>query len=78
VITHWRSSAEKPRSRCADGSAMFTMVTSSTTISWAMPITTSASQRRSCGTGGCMSCVSFGHIGRTWFVTPLTDHDEGM
>ena len=46
VITHWRESSEKPRSRWADGSAMFTMVTSSTTSSCAMPITPRISQRR--------------------------------
>ena len=57
---------------------MFTMVTSRTTISWAMPITTRASQRRSCGTGVCMSYVSFGHIESIAFVTPLTRRDEGM
>jgi hypothetical protein len=47
VITHCRWSSSKPRSRCAGGSAMFTIVTSSTTSSWAMPMTPRISQRRS-------------------------------
>ena len=34
-MTHWRWPSEKPRSACAAGSAMFTTVASSTTISWA-------------------------------------------
>ena len=41
---------------CAVGSAMFTMVASSTTISWAMAMTPSASQRRGSG-------VVCGHAG---------------
>jgi len=36
-MTHWRLSVEKWSVRCADGSAMFTIVASSTTISWAIP-----------------------------------------
>jgi hypothetical protein len=36
----------KPSARWADGSAMFTMVASSTTINWATPITARISQRR--------------------------------
>ena len=45
VTIHWRLSSVKPRSRCALGSAMFTMVASSTTISCAMAMTPRASQR---------------------------------
>jgi hypothetical protein len=45
VMTHCRPSLEKPRSRCAEGRAMFTIVASSTTISCASPITARASQR---------------------------------
>jgi hypothetical protein len=47
VMTHCRWSSEKPRSAWADGSAMFTIVTSSTTSSWAMPMTVRISHRRS-------------------------------
>src|ERR1700749_4941438 len=36
-MTHCRLSAGKCSARCADGSAMFTTVASSTTISWATP-----------------------------------------
>jgi hypothetical protein len=51
VITHCRSVVEKPSARWADGSAMFTMVASSTTISWATPTTARTSQRRLPGPG---------------------------
>src|SRR6202023_2673127 len=37
------------RSRCAVGSAMFTIVASSTTISWASPMTARIHQRRGSG-----------------------------
>ncbi len=46
VTTHCRSTVLKPSARCADGSAMFTIVTSSTIISWASPITPRISHRR--------------------------------
>ena len=46
VMTHWRSVVEKPSARWAEGSAMFTMVASSTTMSWAIPMTARISQRR--------------------------------
>src|ERR1700760_3013661 len=36
-MTHCRLSAVKCSARCADGSAMFTIVASRTTISWATP-----------------------------------------
>ncbi len=50
VMIHWRESLEKPSSCWADGSAMFTIVASSTTMSWAMPMTARISQRFSwCG-----------------------------
>jgi hypothetical protein len=45
-MTHCRSVVEKPSARWADGSAIFTMVASSTTISWAAPTTARISQRR--------------------------------
>src|SRR5829696_2076206 len=45
VTIHCRSASLMPRSRWADGSAMFTIDASSTTISWATPITSSASHR---------------------------------
>src|ERR1700683_5646216 len=45
VTTHCRSLFGKPRACWADGSAMFTMVASSTTISWAMATRTRRSQR---------------------------------
>src|SRR4051794_41011721 len=37
VTIHWRALSENPRSACAVGSAMVTMVASRTIISWAMP-----------------------------------------
>ena len=46
MTTHCRSTVEKCSARCADGSAMFITVRSSTTISCARPITHSSSQRR--------------------------------
>src|SRR5579875_4006110 len=45
VTIHCRSLLPKPRSCCADGSAMFTTVASSTTMSCAIETTTSTSQR---------------------------------
>ena len=45
VTTHWRSLSLKPRSACADGMAMFTMVASRTTISWASATVASTHQR---------------------------------
>src|SRR5262249_51752872 len=45
VTTHCRLPLEKPRACWADGSAMFTMVASSPTISWATATTTRPSQR---------------------------------
>src|ERR1700759_18203 len=44
-MTHCRLSAVKCSAFCADGSAMFTMVASSTTISWATPRRASTAQR---------------------------------
>src|SRR5438309_8293248 len=49
VTTHCRSPLEKPSACWADGSAMFTIVPSSTSISWATAATTRTSQRRSTG-----------------------------
>lgn len=46
VITHCRLASDIPRSRWADGRAMFTIVASSTTISCAIAITTRPHQRR--------------------------------
>jgi len=46
VTTHCRSATLKPRSRWAEGSAMFTIVASSTTISCASPTTPRIHQRR--------------------------------
>src|SRR3954454_14804208 len=46
-----------PRACCADGRAMFTMLASSTTISWATAMTTSASHLR--GSTTVWSAVSF-------------------
>ncbi len=40
-----RSPSEKPRSAWAEGIAMFTIVASSVTISWAMPIIARTHQR---------------------------------
>src|SRR5271167_761859 len=47
VTTHWRLSVEKPSDRCADGSAMLTIVESRTTISCATPSNARTAQRRS-------------------------------
>ena len=47
VTTHCRSTVVKPSARCADGSAIFITVRSSTTISCARPTTPRMSQRRS-------------------------------
>ena len=49
VTIHCLSTLLKPRSRCADGSAMFITVASSTTISCASAMTTRISQRRESG-----------------------------
>src|SRR5216683_8323431 len=46
---HCRSPLEKPSACWADGSAMFTIVPSSTSISWATAATTRTSQRLSAG-----------------------------
>ena len=46
VMTHWRWSFVKASASCADGSAMFTTVASSTTMSCAMAMTSKISQRR--------------------------------
>jgi len=45
-MTHCRSTSEKCSASCADGSAMFMIVISSTIISWASPTTPSTNQRR--------------------------------
>src|SRR3569833_4049398 len=45
-MIHCRSPSDTPRSRWADGSAMFTIVASKTIISWARQMKTSAAQRR--------------------------------
>ena len=52
VTTHCRSLFGNARARCADGSAMFTIVASRTTMSWAIATTTRTSQRRSSGAAG--------------------------
>jgi hypothetical protein len=44
-MIHWRLSVEKFSASCADGSAMFTIVASSTTISCATPSSASTAQR---------------------------------
>ena len=44
-MIHWRWSLENCSASCAEGSAMFTTVASSTTISWAIAITNRISQR---------------------------------
>ncbi len=48
VMTHCRLPSLKPRSCCASGSAMFTTVASSVTMSCATPSTTSTHQRTAC------------------------------
>ena len=49
VTIHCLSTLLNPRSRCADGSAMFITVASSTTMSCAVAITARISQRRGLG-----------------------------
>ncbi len=46
VTTHCRSALENASARWAEGSAMFTIVASRTTISWASPTTARTHQRR--------------------------------
>ena len=47
VTIHWRFSLENPRSSCADGNAMFTIVASRTTINCAIPSIARIAHRRS-------------------------------
>ncbi len=49
VTTHCRSASLNASAFCADGSARFITVKSSTTMSWAIPMTTRISQRRGSG-----------------------------
>ncbi len=63
VTIHCRLSLEKPSDCCAVGSAMFTIVASSTTMSWARAITPRISQRvvwcgLSAWSGGAAWCRS--------------------
>src|ERR1019366_3891260 len=51
-MIHCRLSVEKCNARCADGSAMFTIVASSTTISWATPSRPSTAHRLGSAMGG--------------------------
>jgi hypothetical protein len=57
VMTHWRSPFEKCSARWADGSAIFTIVASSTTITCATPTTARISQRRAYVGSGAVSVV---------------------
>src|SRR4029079_7543303 len=57
-MTHCRSSLENPRSRCALGSAMFTIVRSSTIMSCAVAISARTSHRRSYAEGGDIAVLS--------------------
>ncbi len=50
-MIHCRLPVEKSSAFCAEGSAMFTIVASSTTISWAVP--SSASTAHRFGSGRC-------------------------
>ncbi len=54
VTTHCRWSSENPRSAWAEGRAMFTMVASRTTMSWARPMTARIHHRRG---SGCAAVV---------------------
>ena len=47
----WRLSVEKPRARCAEGSAICTIVTSSVTISCSDPQQAGTTQRLDAGSG---------------------------
>ena len=55
MTTHCRLASVMPRSRCADGSAMFTMEASRMIMSWAMAMTQSARQRLGSGPSGASS-----------------------
>src|ERR1700744_2844647 len=54
-MIHCRSTLEKPRACCADGSAMFMIVMSRTIISWASPMSARISQRRRPGPSGVVT-----------------------
>jgi len=64
-MTHWRFSGEKFKSVWMDGSATFTIETSSTTIRYAMPSTASAFHRFGSGVIGTSSSSFFGFPGLT-------------
>src|ERR1700761_3705308 len=53
-MIHCRSTLEKLRACCAEGSAMFMIVMSSTIISWASPIRARISQRRRSPSAGAL------------------------
>ncbi|GAA1629252.1 hypothetical protein GCM10009805_24640 [Leucobacter chromiireducens subsp. solipictus] len=52
MITHWRCVSVSPRSACADGTAMFMTVETTTIMSWVREIQLSAHQRAECAGGG--------------------------
>src|ERR1039458_1052298 len=64
VISHWRSTTEKPSDFCAEGIAMFTIVASRTTMSWASPRNPRITHRlvwcwcsvTAASIGSCLSC----------------------
>ena len=70
VTTHCRSMSEKPRTCWAEGSAMFTIVASSTTISWASATTARISQRRGSGPADVagLAQVGAGVCAAMWFM----------
>src|SRR5215469_8845588 len=78
VTTHCRSALENPSALWAEGSAIVTIVASSTTISWASPTTPRTHQRRAdsastsdgpdhSGTATAGSLIQEGYVGRGGF-----------
>ena len=57
MTTHWRFSVENPRSLCADGNAMLTMVESRMTMSCATPTSASTAQRLGSAAGGAAADI---------------------
>jgi hypothetical protein len=73
VTTHCRSAFEKLSACCADGSAMFITVASSTTMSWAIAMTTRVIQRLESGPGVIGSVISVS--ANLEDVSPFLDRD---
>ena len=66
VTTHCRSATEKCSARCAEGSAMFMIVASSTIISWAIAITARISHRLGSGGAAARRAGPAGRAAAIW------------